>query len=177
MKTLSTSFGVLCLGLLACSKPSSDGTAPATSAPGSSSAAPTTSASAAPAATGSKLAGSYTASAGTFYVPDGGEWSGTKWRGDDAGDGLGDGTITLTITGNHVDGTIDGPLGPGVIDGAFFGDRITARVDPKSPSDGGWTGTLDATVKDGAGEGELRATSLVNAHLVRQAKVTIKKGS
>ena len=42
-------------------------------------------------------AGKYAAVPGALFVPDGGEWSGWKFHGDDASVGLGDGTITLVI--------------------------------------------------------------------------------
>ncbi|MEO8799941.1 MAG: hypothetical protein ABI551_18740, partial [Polyangiaceae bacterium] len=121
--------------------------------------------------------GSYTAVPGSLYVPDGGVWSGTKWRGDDAGDGLGEGTLALTVHGNHVEGVLDGALGPATLEGSLFADQVTARIDRKDPSDGGFVGTFDGTLKDGVVEGDMYLSSLVNAHLLRQAKVHLKKGS
>lgn len=163
---------VLCIFLGACSKSSSDGAGPAPS----SSAAPvasTPTADAAPATV--KWTGKYTASAGYLFVPDGGEWAGTKWHGDDAGDGLGDGTVSLQVSGAHVDGTIDGVLGPAVVDGSVFGDKLTGNIVRKDPTDRGFVGTLECTVKDKAASCEMHLSSLVNANLLRQAKLDLAK--
>lgn len=164
---------VLCIGLLACSKPSSDGAAPTPSASGS--AAPSASGPVAPAVI--TYTGSYTAIAGSLYVPDGGAWSGTKWRGDDAGDGLGEGTLSLTVHDHRIEGVLEGALGPATLEGSLFDDQLTARIDRKDPSDGGFVGTFEGTLKDGVVEGDMHLSSLVNAHLLRQAKVKLKKGS
>ena len=171
MRTSRATFGVFCMYCLACSKPSGDTATAAASASSSASAAPVVDAG--PVA--AEWKGSYEATAASLYVPDGGEWAGTKWRGDDAGDGLGAGTVTLTVTGSHVDGTVDGVLGPAVVDGAFFGDRLSASIRRKDPSDRGFVGVLDGTVKDDKFEGEIHVSSLVNANLLRQAKLVLTK--
>ena len=164
-------LGVFCMYFVACSKPSADSAGTAPSASASAPAAPVVDAG--PVAITWK--GSYDATAASLYVPDGGEWAGTKWRGDDAGDGLGAGTVTLTVLGSHVDGTIDGVLGPAVIDGSFFGDRLSASIRRKDPNDRGFVGVLDGTVKDDKFDGEIHVSSLVNANLLRQAKLELVK--
>src|SRR6185436_9605927 len=105
-------------GAAASSSAASAASAPAGSASGGAASADAA-AKAADAATA--YAGTYTSAAGSLYVPDGGEWAGTKWRGDESTDGLGEGPIALSITGSRVEGTIDGPLGPAVIRGAVEG--------------------------------------------------------
>src|SRR5215469_8324910 len=114
-------LGVCCMCLVACSKPSGDSAGSAPSASASASAAPVVDAG--PQTVTWK--GAYEATAASLYVPDGGEWKGTKWHGDDAGAGLGNGTVTLSVLGSQVDGTVDGVLGPAVVDGSFFGDRLS----------------------------------------------------
>ena len=171
MKPSRLALCVLCTYFAACSKPSTDSTGAAPSASASASVTPVVDAG--PVATTWK--GSYEATAASLYVPDGGEWAGTKWRGDDAGEGLGAGTVTLTVLGPHVDGTIDGVLGPAVVDGSFFGDRLSASIRRKDPNDRGFVGVLDGTVKDDKFDGEIHVSSLVNANLLRQAKLELVK--
>ncbi|MGH7282940.1 MAG: hypothetical protein ACRELY_15560 [Polyangiaceae bacterium] len=169
MSALGFALCVLCMYLVACSKPSGD----------SASVAPTssTAASAAPIVDAGPFTitwkGSYEASPASLYVPDGGEWAGTKWRGDDAGDGIGSGTVMLTVLGSHVDGTVDGVLGPAVVDGSFFGDHLSASIRRKDPTDRGFVGVLDGIVKDDKFDGEIHVSSLVNANLLRQAKLEL----
>jgi hypothetical protein len=88
--------------------------------------------------------GTYQATPGTLFVPDGGEFSGWKFRGDDASTGLGAGTLTLTVDGasGRALGTADGPLGPLVVSGVITDGELSARLDPKdatAPS-AGFTG-------------------------------------
>lgn len=77
--------------------------------------------------------GAYQATPGTLYVPDGGEFSGWKFHGDDASTGLGAGTLTLTVDGasGRATGTGDGPLGPMVVSGVVTNGELSARLDPK----------------------------------------------
>jgi hypothetical protein len=121
--------------------------------------------------------GTYSATPGTLSVPDGGEWAGTKWRGDDASDGIGDGAIAIEIRDGIVSGTIDGPLGPAAIDGTLQGDHFSARVDRKDPKDGGFVGVLEGTIAGQAATGEMHLSSLITAHLLRQATFQLKQGS
>ncbi len=124
-----------------------------------------------------KWNGTYTATPGTLSVPDGGEWAGTKWRGDDAGDGIGDGAIAIEIRDGIVSGTIDGPLGPAILDGTLQGDHFSARVDRKDPKDGGFVGVLEGTIAGASATGEMHLSSLITAHLLRQATFQLKQGS
>lgn len=162
---------VCCTYFVACSKPSGDSAGVAASTFASASAAPIVDAG--PVTVTWK--GSYEAVPASLYVPDGGEWKGTKWHGDDAGTGLGAGTVTLTVLGTHVDGTVEGVLGPGVVDGSLFGDHLSASIRRKDPTDRGFVGVLDGTVKDDKCEGEIHVSSLVDANLLRQAKLVLTK--
>ena len=166
---------VFCMFYLACSKPSTGVSENAVAA-----ATPVASAasSAAPANAVVTWRGTYKATAGSLYVPDGGEWAGTKWHGDDAStEAIGDGTLTLEVKAGIVTGSIDGPLGPAIISGTLDGEFLSARIDRKDPSDRGLVGVLDGTVKDGAATGEMHLSSLVNARLLRQATFELKRGS
>ncbi|MEO7112135.1 MAG: hypothetical protein ABI183_16950 [Polyangiaceae bacterium] len=173
MKCLFLSFilVVFCIWLSACSKPS-DAPAPVSSA---SSVAISVVDAAAPAAM-AKWSGTYSATPASLSVPDGGEWAGTKWHGDDAGDGVGDGTLVIEIHDGIVSGSVDGPLGPALIDGTSQGSHFSARVDRKDPKDGGFVGVLDGTIANGSATGEMHLSSLVTAHLLRQATFQLKNG-
>jgi hypothetical protein len=120
--------------------------------------------------------GSYEATEGTLYVPEGKEWAGVKFRGEKSDVGLGKGTLTFSIDprGNVV-GTLEGPLGPAVIRGAL--DKtgaITAQVAPQTPSDTSFYGTFNGKQSDAAIEGKMQL-SQSEARVIREAKVTAKR--
>ena len=46
---------------------------------------------------GGTWSGHYTASPGSFYMPDGGEWANLRFRGEDASVGLGEGTLEVAV--------------------------------------------------------------------------------
>ena len=161
-----------CMLLGACSKPSSG---PVEAVVDADVATSSVDASAAAATAVVTWRGDYSATAGSLSVPDGGEWAGTKWRGDDAGDGIGDGAIVITISNGIVSGTIDGPLGPSIIDGTAQGDHFSGRIDRKDPKDGGLVGVLDGTIAGAAASGDMRLSSLVNAHILRRATFQLKQ--
>jgi hypothetical protein len=167
----------------ACSKPTPDVTGAQPSAAAvatTASAAPSASASAGgdAAATGNAPAeswtGKYTSTAGSLFVPDGGEWSNTKWRGDPSTDGLGEGTLTLEIAGPRVTGTLEGPLGPAVVRGAVAGGQITAWIERTTPSDKGFSGTLAGTASGATLEGTMHL-SVYDAHVIREARFTLAR--
>lgn len=160
---------------LACSK-SADAPAPSPSTSASAVVAPIIDASTAASSAVAKWSGTYTSTPASLSVPDGGEWAGTKWHGDDAGDGLGDGTLAIEIHDGIVSGTIDGPVGPAVIDGTVNGDKFSARIDRKDPKDGGLVGLLDGTITGATATGEMHLSSLITAHLLRQATFQLKSG-
>jgi hypothetical protein len=173
---------LLLLTLLACEKsPASTSTAPATSASTSTSTStsnstsPSTSASPATEAP-QTFTGTYTAKEGTLFVPDGGEWSGVKWRGDDAGIGLGDGTLLLKIepkTG-RAEGTADGALGGLVLSGSQDQGILGFTLAPKDVADRGFSGTAQGKVAGEAIEGTMNL-SLAGGNVIRTATFTLKK--
>src|ERR1044071_2831821 len=64
--------------------------------------------------------GDYDSHPGTLSVPEGAEWKGVKFRGDDAGEALGKGNLKITIDpDNQAHGEGDGPFGPFVIAGSL----------------------------------------------------------
>lgn len=169
-------LGVALVCVLAgCSKPET-GAAPVASV---SVAAPVVAPSASGSGTGTGTAvaswtGKYASTPGTLFVPDGGEWSYVKWRGDESKDGLGEGTLALEITGTQVTGTLDGPLGPATVRGIVDGTQVTGWIERKTASDMGFSGTLIGTL--GATlEGTMRL-SVHDAHIIREAKFSLARG-
>lgn len=160
--------------------------APAGTGGGSDAASPTaapTPSGAAPAPTAApteptRWAGAYQSKAGTMYVPDGGEWAKTTWRGDESTEGLGEGKLTLTVDpGNGAaEGAIEGPLGPAVVYGRVTGAQLTATIARKDIGDRGFVGTLDGKIGADAIEGIVRVSS-AEANVIREAPFQLKKGS
>jgi hypothetical protein len=120
-------------------------------------------------------AGSYTSRAATIFVPDGGEWSGVKFRGEDAGDGLGDGTLRIVLSpGGGVSGEGDGALGAFTIAGGASENVITFSVRRKDPSDMGFTGTGRATLEQDKLEGSMRV-SKATGNVIREATFSLHR--
>ncbi|CAN5715095.1 hypothetical protein BH09MYX1_BH09MYX1_17550 [soil metagenome] len=116
--------------------------------------------------------GTYTATRASYYLPDSGEYSGVKFRGDDAGDALGDGPLTITIDKDgNVTGEGDGPLGPFTIAGIERDGDATFSLRRKDPNDTGATGTGVATLEAKSLDGTLRV-SAYRAQIIRE--VTFK---
>ena len=165
-------FAFSILALAACSKTDP---APVTTAP-SAVVAPVPDA-APPVAAAITWTGPYKSNAGTMYVPDGGEWSGTKWRGDVSPDGLGDGTLTLTVDpkSGNVTGVIDGPIGPGILYGSFAAGQLTANLARKEATDSGFTGTLIGNITGEKLEGAMHVSSSLDAHVIRSITFSLGK--
>ena len=160
---------IACVLLLAsCKQDPSTSTGPSTSTSTSTSASASSSASAATVGP-ITYRGSYTATPGALYVPDGGEWGGVKFRGDDAG-ALGEGTITLTIDrdAGTLSGELQGPLGPATLGGVAQDDSLTFHVAPRNPSDLAFSGTGTGAIKSGSATGELHVSSW-RANVLRDA--------
>lgn len=169
--------------VVACDKGDATSTKPATSASspvasGSANApAASAAASGAPSASGATTwSGTYEATEATMHVPEGKEWAGVKFRGDKSDVGLGKGTLKVDsdAKGNLL-GTIDGPLGPGIVTGSV--DKtgtVSARIDPKTPSDTAFYGTLLGKQEGAAIEATMRL-SQAEAKVIREAKVSLKK--
>lgn len=116
--------------------------------------------------------GTYTTTPGTLYIPTGpSEYKMTKQAPDDGGL-LGPGTLSLTVApdGRVSGASTAGPLGDAVLEGVLEGDRLTASIRRKDPSDDGLTGTLVGTVHDGKLEGSMELAN-GNAGTLREAKL------
>jgi hypothetical protein len=133
-------------------------------------------ASASESATASRWTGSYKSEAATVYVP--ADWKNVRWRVAETDAGVGEGTITLQIerASGRVRGTLDGPLGPALLDGLASQGDLTATMVRKDPSDRGFTGTLLAMMADGHVQGTLSA-SLGEASAVRKAAFALSPDS
>lgn len=129
-----------------------------------------------PAPPATSFHGTYEAEARPIYVPDASDWEHTKWRGDDASDGLGKGDLTLDVDPetHAVTGKLLAPLGPAVIEGEEKDSKITATIRREDPSDLGFTGTLEATLKGDSIEGTARVAQ-ADARLIREAKLTLER--
>jgi len=164
-------LALVLLGAFACDKGKTD-PGPAASA-SVASAAP--SASAAPKVKSNDWKGTYTSERATYSLPDGGEYSGVKFRGDDAGDALGEGTLSLTVDANGiVTGEGAGALGGVVLRGVLRGDDLSFAVARKDPADLGVTGTGTGTVVGDAVEGTLQL-SAYRAQIIREAKFKLSR--
>lgn len=173
----------LALASVACKKSDPEGpapqgsasTAPAAPSSSASSATATASEAGAPSAkapgTASSFSGKYTTEAVTaIAVPEG-----TKWKGEDGTEGTGEGTLTLEAAADgRVTGTVEGPLGPALVEGLLEGDSLTASFRRKDPADNGFYGTILGKVAGDKVEGSV-AASRGNAGLVRTGKLTLSK--
>lgn len=171
----------LALASFACKKSDPEGPAPqgsastAPAAPSSSASSATASEAGAPSAkatgTASSFSGKYTTEAVTaIAVPEG-----TKWKGEEGTEGTGEGTLTLEAAADgRVTGTVEGPLGPALVEGLLEGDSLTASFRRKDPADNGFYGTILGKVAGDKVEGSV-AASRGNAGLVRTGKLTLSK--
>ena len=156
-------------GLSACSKPSEGGAPPAPVVPAS---APVKQAPppkpAAPAT--SSWTGTYKAAPGPFYVPEGPEWKGVHFRGEDASTALGEGPMTVTFDpkDNRLHGTASGPIGDVTLSGAITKGEYAFTVARKDPRDRGPVGTGVATLAAEALTGTLRL-SAADGRVLREA--------
>ncbi len=116
--------------------------------------------------------GTYTSAAGTVYVPP--DWKNVRWKGADTSSGLGQGSMSLAIDGasGRVTGTLEGPLGPATIVGLALGNRLTATVTRKDPTDQGFVGTLVGNLGSAQAEGTMNV-ALWDASALRTATFTL----
>lgn len=175
---------LLLAGALGCGKsgasgapqggPSSAATTSTAAATGAASAAtPVGSARGAGAARGaSGWSGSYKAAAGSLYIP--ADWKNVRWTGADSGAGIGEGAIALQVdaTSGRVGGTVDGPLGPAVVDGFASEGKLTAALVRKDPQDRGYTGTLIGSIEGERLAGTM-SVSTGEASSIRTADFTL----
>jgi hypothetical protein len=119
--------------------------------------------------------GNYDSQPGTLTVPDGAEWKGVKFRGDDAGDGLGKGTLHLLIDPDgRASGDGDGPFGPFTLTGALDKDVVTFTILRKDPTDMGFTGTGRGTIAADKLDGTIRA-SKATGNVIREATFSLHR--
>lgn len=116
--------------------------------------------------------GAYRSSAATLYIP--AAWKDVHWKVKETAAGIGEGSIALQInpSSGRVLGTLDGPLGPAVIDGLSSSGVLTASIARKDPSDGGFTGTIAASISAERIEGTLHV-ALSDANALRTATFTM----
>jgi hypothetical protein len=121
-----------------------------------------------------KWTGKYTASAGSFSVPDGGEWAGVKFRGEDAGVGLGEGALSLSVDDSgHVRGDVEGPLGPLRLAGTLADGAFGAALVSGKPGEG-FSGTAVGTESAERITGTMRL-SLPTGNVLREASFSLEK--
>jgi hypothetical protein len=117
------------------------------------------------------FAGSYKAAPQLLHMPD---FTGTKWRGDDAGIALGEGKISISLLPDgRVMGTMEAPLGPSTIYGTHADGRVSATVRGEVGDDKAWVGTLSATATAGKLEGVLTMSSS-RGNVARQASFSLE---
>jgi hypothetical protein len=113
--------------------------------------------------------GSYKSTSGELYIPP--DWKSVHWNVKESSAGIGEGAMTLSVdpAGGRVLGSLDGPLGPALIDGLASDGRLTATVARKDPSDRGFTGTLFGSISGEHAEGTM---SLAQAEVDAVRKAT-----
>jgi hypothetical protein len=168
---------LLFAGLLACDKPSTDALPPAASAaaPGAGSSAPAAASASTTAATSTasrSWQGTYKSAASTLTVPP--DYKKTHWSDTQTTAGIGDGPLSLTVDGasGHVSGTVDGPLGPGTVDGVIADGKLAATIRRKDPTDQGFSGTLLGSIGSDRLDGTMNL-SLGGAGALRTATFTL----
>lgn len=119
--------------------------------------------------------GNFDSQPGTLTVPDGAEWKGVKFRGDDAGDGLGKGTLHIVVDPEgRASGEGDGAFGPITLTGAMEKDIVTFTVLRKDPTDMGFTGTGRGTLSADKLEGTIKA-SKATGNVIREATFSLHR--
>lgn len=119
--------------------------------------------------------GTYDAQPGTLTVPDGAEWKGVKFRGDDAGEALGRGTLKITIDPDgQARGEGDGPFGAFLVAGTLSDDVLAFSVRRKDPSDMGLTGTGRGSIANAKLEGTIHA-SKATGNVIREATFSLHR--
>jgi hypothetical protein len=112
--------------------------------------------------------------AGSLYIPDGGEWSGLRFRGEDASVGLGEGTFRLTVgPAGRAEGTIDGALGALRVEGVLEEGALEASLVPPRPA-ADFAGTAVGRAEGGRIQGTMRL-SLPRGNVVREATFTLSR--
>jgi hypothetical protein len=116
--------------------------------------------------------GSYKSASGELYIPP--DWKNVRWNVKESAAGLGDGAMSVSIdsASGRALGSLDGPLGPAVIDGFVSEGKLTATIARKDPADLGFTGTLVGVMQGDHSEGTMNV-SLADANAIRRATFTL----
>jgi hypothetical protein len=119
--------------------------------------------------------GTYKSVAGSVTIPP--SLKAGSWANADTQAALGDGALTLVVEprSGRVTGALEGPLGPASVAGLSADGKLTATIRRIDPSDEGFTGTLEAEVKDAKLEGTMNG-ALGRANAVRTATFTMTSG-
>lgn len=130
----------------------------------------------APASNGAQVQwhGSYKSTPGELYIPP--DWKTVHWNVKDSTAGLGEGAMTVLVdsTGGRAIGSLDGALGPCLIDGFFSEGKLTATVVRRDPSDQGFTGTLVGSIAGDHAEGTMNLAQ-AEANAVRKATFELSR--
>ncbi len=119
-------------------------------------------------------AGTYVSQQSTLTVPEGAEWKGVKFRGEESPLGLGEGPMELIVdTSGRAHGTVMGQLGPALVTGVFSSGVVAGTVYRKDPSDNGFTGSFYAKLAGDTFTGELKVSS-GNGAILRDAKISLR---
>ncbi|HEY5240114.1 MAG TPA: hypothetical protein VIJ22_01555 [Polyangiaceae bacterium] len=168
-------LALLPLAVIACDHSSSSGAQTSATA----SVAATTSSVAASASAATKTPdatrawrGTYKSVASTLAAPPDGKK--THWSDTQTTAGIGDGALALTVDGatGHVSGTVDGPLGPAMMDGVVTDGKLAATLRRKDPTDQGFTGTILGSIAGDHLEGTMNV-SIGLANALRTATFTL----
>jgi hypothetical protein len=116
--------------------------------------------------------GSYKSASGELYIPP--DWKNVHWNVKETPAGLGEGSLTLSVdpANGRALGSLDGPLGPALVDGLVSAGKLTATITRKDPADQGFTGTLVGSIGPDHAEGTM-SISLAEASAVRKATFTL----
>ena len=118
--------------------------------------------------------GRYLAKPGDLYVPEGGEWAGVKFRGEDASVGLGEGGLVFSVDRDgKLSGTLDGSLGELRVTGQLAAKAFSAALVSSDPAHG-FTGTATGTEEGGRITGVMRL-SLPTGNVLREASFTLER--
>ncbi len=150
----------------ACGHSSADGPAAAASSVAATSASAVVVASAAPSAALAAAAsspvrwrGTYKTVPGALTVPAG--FAKTHGASNDTTTGVGEGAMLLTVDGasHRVTGTLDGAVGPALVEGQLGDGQLSGSVRRTDPTDKGLAGTLLAAVSSDKVTGTLTLAS------------------
>jgi hypothetical protein len=100
-----------------------------------------------------------------------------EWAADEGARGTGKGSVRLTpdSTGAAT-GSVEGPLGPAVLEGAFDGDVLALRFYPKNAERSGFSGVLIARRDGERLTGSLDAAT-TDGRVARTAQITLERAA